>query len=157
MLYALLLNPKIKIKSRFETLEPPSFSVSVLCAVRLSICLPVAPSLALVGFSLLLCLFLFMAGFPLHPDDRELWLPSGTFFNQVPSSRLTLSPPHPLDELAQHFAALSLLKQQRNLSKLPLKLSPSVQVTLFHSLCLFSPVSFWYDLCMLVFTRIFLC
>lgn len=127
-------------------MRPLEISSILLClcvSVRLSICLPVAPSLALV-FSFAPCLFLFMAGFPPYPDDRELWLPSGIFFNQVPSSRLTLSPPHPLDELAQHFAALSLLKQQRNLSKLPSKLSPSVQVTLS-----LSRVSFWYDLCML--------
>ncbi|KAF3442739.1 hypothetical protein FNV43_RR16656 [Rhamnella rubrinervis] len=64
-----------------------------------------------------------MASFPPNPDDSELWLPSGIFFNEVPSRLCS----HRLDDLAQHFAALTLLKQDQNLSKLPLKVSPSVQ------------------------------
>lgn len=66
-----------------------------------------------------------MAGFPPNPDDSALWLPSGSFFNEVPSRLCS----HRLDDLAQHFAALTLLNQHQNLSKEALKVSPNVQVT----------------------------
>lgn len=91
-----------------------------------------------------------MAGFPPNPDDSELWLPYG-FFNEVPSRLCS----HRLDDLAQHFAALTLLKQHRNLSKLPLNVSPNLQVTHTHSLSLKVLLRSLHGCFNLVFLRLF--
>ncbi|CAL2272892.1 unnamed protein product [Prunus armeniaca] len=60
-----------------------------------------------------------MAGFPPNLNDGERWLPSDIFLNEVANSTSKLNPHHflSMDELAQHLAALSFLRQRQCLSK----------------------------------------
>lgn len=70
-----------------------------------------------------------MAEFPPNLDDGEVWLPSDMFLNEVvPPSRLSNRNFSCVDDLAERFAAFTLLQHRRNVSNAPRNLSPNIEV-----------------------------